>query len=59
MEHIKELKEQLISAKELEEIFKISRTTVWRLTKSGVFKTIKVGKKSFYHINQVKEIINQ
>ena len=59
MEHIERLKQELISAKEIEEIFRISRTTVWRHTNSGLLKKIKVGGKVFYNIKQIKEIINQ
>lgn len=59
MEHKEELKRKLLTSKEVGEIFRISRTTVWRHSNNGVFKKIKIGQRIFFDADQIKRIINQ
>ena len=59
MEHKEELKRKLLTAKEIEEIFRISRTTVWRHSKNGIFNKIKIGQRIYFDADEIKRIINQ
>ena len=57
--HVDEMTRTLLTTKEVEQIFRISRTTVWRHAKNGVFRKIKIGQKIFFDANEIKRIINQ
>ena len=57
--HIEEMRKTLLTSKEIEQIFRVSRTTVWRHAKNGVFKKIKIGQKVFFDANEIRRIINQ
>ena len=54
-----EIKKTLLTSKEMEDIFRVSRTTIWRHAKNGIFKKIKIGQKVYFEIEQVKRVIKQ
>ena len=53
------LKNSLLTAKEVEEIFRISRTTVWRHARNGVFRKIKIGQRIYFNADEINNIIRQ
>ena len=59
MKHKEELKKKLLTIKEVEEIFRISRSTVYRHAKSGLFRKIKLGQKVFFDADEIRRIIEK
>ena len=51
------LKKTLITSKEIEDIFRISRTSVWRHSRNGVFRKIKIGQRIYFDADEIKRII--
>jgi predicted DNA-binding transcriptional regulator AlpA len=51
--------DQLIRENELQEILAISRTTVWRLRKSGIIKAVRhVGNRNYYRVSEIEAYLN-
>jgi predicted DNA-binding transcriptional regulator AlpA len=48
---------EFIGAPELSEIFGFSRTTIWRLRKSGKLNTYLVGGTIFYKTSEVEQLV--
>ena len=52
-----EMRKMLLTSKEIEQIFRVSRTSVWRHAKNGVFRKIKIGQRIYFDADEIKRII--
>ena len=57
MDTLQDLKRTLVTSKDIEDLFNISRTTVWRHSRNGVFKKIRIGQRIYFDLKDVKRIV--
>lgn len=55
----KKISEELLSVKEMCELFKVSRVTIYNWTKSGYLSPIKLGATVRYRKSDIKKLISR
>lgn len=56
-EHLNELKENLLTRKELCELLKVSSVTVWSWAQNGIIKEYKLGRNRYYLLDEILEAL--
>ena len=48
----------LLTYKDMQELFKVSRMTIYNYTQQGLLKSYRVGRKTYYKKSEVEQFIN-
>lgn len=51
---VKILEQEVMTAKEVKQVLRVDRTTIWRYGRNGLLNPIKIGRRNYYKVKEIK-----